>query len=100
MLNGGGSFHLHAAGADAPTRPPLRGRHRADICIIGAGFTGLWAAWWLQQVLPGRSIVLLEAERVGYGASGRNLGWLSGKPISPKVSHSETVNATLSPSTL
>ncbi|MFT4069121.1 NAD(P)/FAD-dependent oxidoreductase [Paraburkholderia sp.] len=81
MLNGKSSFFLHNAGSVAATRSPLNGDAAADICIVGAGFTGLWAAWWLTQTLPDRSIRIVEAERVGFGASGRNLGWISGKPV-------------------
>ncbi len=51
---------------------PLEGDTRADVCIVGAGFTGLSAA--LHLALRGRSVVLLEAHRVGFGASGRNGG--------------------------
>ena len=81
MLNGKTSFHLHEVGSRSAIRPALAADTTADICIVGAGFTGLWAAWWLRQAVPDRSIVIVEAERVGYGASGRNLGWLSGKPV-------------------
>ncbi|MFT4015086.1 MAG: FAD-dependent oxidoreductase [Paracoccus sp. (in: a-proteobacteria)] len=81
MLNGSASFHLYDIGARAASRPALAGDISADICIVGAGFTGLWAAWWLRQTCPDRAITIIEAERVGYGASGRNMGWVSGKPI-------------------
>lgn len=53
---------------------PLRGRQRADVCVIGGGFTGLSAALHLAK--SGHSVVLLEAHRVGFGASGRNGGQL------------------------
>lgn len=81
MLNGNASFHLHTIGANAASRPALGGNIDTDICIVGAGFTGLWTAWWLRQTCPERSITLIEAEHVGFGASGRNMGWISGKPI-------------------
>jgi gamma-glutamylputrescine oxidase len=51
---------------------PLRGEVRADVCIIGAGYTGLSAALHLAQA--GVSVVVVEAHRVGFGASGRNGG--------------------------
>lgn len=51
---------------------PLRGEVRADVCVIGAGYTGLSAALHLAQA--GVSVVVLEAHRVGFGASGRNGG--------------------------
>jgi gamma-glutamylputrescine oxidase len=53
---------------------PLKGAQKADVCIIGGGYTGLSAALHLAKA--GRSVVLLEAQRVGFGASGRNGGQL------------------------
>lgn len=61
-----------ATRADCPPLPPLRGAHRADVCIVGAGYTGLSAALHLAQ--RGYSVIVLEAQRVGFGASGRNGG--------------------------
>ncbi len=52
--------------------PPLRGEARADVCIVGAGYTGLSAALHLAR--QGLKVVVLEAQRVGFGASGRNGG--------------------------
>lgn len=52
--------------------PPLHGERRADVCIVGGGYTGLSAALHLAQ--RGYDVVLLEAHRVGFGASGRNGG--------------------------
>ena len=49
----------------------------ADIAIVGGGFTGLWSAYYLKQLDPSLRIVILEAERIGFGASGRNGGWCS-----------------------
>ncbi len=54
--------------------PSLSGGVRADVCIVGAGYTGLSAALHLAEA--GRSVVLLDAQRVGFGASGRNGGQL------------------------
>ncbi len=53
---------------------PLRGQVKADVCIVGAGYTGLSAALHLAEA--GRDVVLLDAQRVGFGASGRNGGQL------------------------
>ncbi|MEH6736971.1 MAG: FAD-binding oxidoreductase [Sulfitobacter sp.] len=53
---------------------PLRGAQKADVCVVGAGYTGLSAALHLAQA--GRHVVLLDAQRVGFGASGRNGGQL------------------------
>jgi len=52
--------------------PPLREDLKADVCVVGAGFTGLSSALHLAEA--GYSVVLLEAQRVGFGASGRNGG--------------------------
>ncbi len=49
---------------------------RADLCIVGGGFTGLWAALAAKERDPGRRVVLLEGERIGEGASGRNGGFV------------------------
>lgn len=49
----------------------------ADVIIVGAGFTGLWTAWYLTRHDPGLRIVVVEREHVGFGASGRNGGWCS-----------------------
>ncbi|MEP9354248.1 FAD-binding oxidoreductase [Xanthobacter sp. KR7-65] len=57
-----------------PAFPPLKGELRADVCIIGAGYTGLSAALHLAEA--GLKVVVLEAARVGSGASGRNGGQL------------------------
>ena len=47
----------------------------ADVAIVGAGFTGLWTAYYLKRLDPSLEVVVLERERVGFGASGRNGGW-------------------------
>jgi glycine/D-amino acid oxidase-like deaminating enzyme len=59
-------------------RAPLDGDATADVCIVGAGYTGLWTAWYLKQANPGLQVVVLEKEFAGFGASGRNGGWLTG----------------------
>src|SRR6188472_2033651 len=56
--------------------PVLREAVDADLCIVGGGFTGLWAALHAKADDPGRDVVLLEAETVGFGASGRNGGFV------------------------
>lgn len=65
------SWYLNTASA-YPEHPPLRGETRADVCIVGAGYTGLSAALHLAEA--GFDVVVLEASRVGSGASGRNGG--------------------------
>ena len=66
-----GSYYAATAPAVEP-RPALAGSERADVCIVGAGFTGISAALHLAE--RGYSVIVLEAERVGWGASGRNGG--------------------------
>jgi len=61
-------------------RPGLPGDREADVCIVGAGYTGLWTAYYLRQLDPSLNIAVLEARFAGFGASGRNGGWLSGLP--------------------
>ncbi|NSC25577.1 FAD-binding oxidoreductase [Streptomyces albus subsp. chlorinus] len=58
------------------SRVPLPAE-KQDLVIVGGGLTGLWAAYYASLDHPDRAITVLEAEEVGYGASGRNGGWLS-----------------------
>jgi glycine/D-amino acid oxidase-like deaminating enzyme len=69
----GPSFWQDDAG---PPRPPLAGERRADVVVVGAGFTGLWTALQLSDRDPSLEVVVLEAARVGHGASGRNGGFV------------------------
>lgn len=63
----------YAASVETPAlRPPLDGDARADVCVVGAGYTGLSAA--LELARRGMSVVVLDAHRAGFGASGRNGG--------------------------
>ncbi|MGA9278504.1 FAD-dependent oxidoreductase [Ilumatobacter sp.] len=65
---------------DPPTpRPPLAGDRRVDVAIVGAGYTGLWTAYSILSADPTVSICLIDAEHVGFGASGRNGGWCVGE---------------------
>jgi len=54
---------------------PLRGSHKADVVIVGGGFTGLSSAYHIRQRFPDKKIVILEGACCGYGASGRNGGF-------------------------
>ncbi|MDQ0315246.1 NAD(P)/FAD-dependent oxidoreductase [Amorphus orientalis] len=65
---------IYVEGVSAPTFPELSESSRADVCVVGGGFTGLSTALHLART--GRSVVLLEAQRIGYGATGRNGGQL------------------------
>lgn len=63
--------------AERISRGALPGDLDVDVAIVGAGYTGLWTAYYLLRRDPHLRIVVLEAERVGFGASGRNGGWCS-----------------------
>ena len=56
---------------------PLESEVSADVAIVGAGYTGLWTAYYLLTRSPGIRVALVEAEHAGFGASGRNGGWCS-----------------------
>ncbi len=60
-----------------PERPQLTQDQQVDVCIVGAGFTGLWTAYALCRADPSLRIAVLEKEVAGFGASGRNGGWCS-----------------------
>jgi glycine/D-amino acid oxidase-like deaminating enzyme len=77
VRNGEVSYWWRARGGFPPRRPSLPGPADADVCIVGAGFTGLWTAYYLKHADPSLRIVVLEAAFAGFGASGRNGGWLS-----------------------
>ncbi|WP_433886223.1 NAD(P)/FAD-dependent oxidoreductase [Pseudomonas vranovensis] len=59
-------------------RPALQQDLDVDVCIIGAGYTGLWTAYYLKRLAPQLNIAIVEAQIAGFGASGRNGGWLMG----------------------
>jgi glycine/D-amino acid oxidase-like deaminating enzyme len=65
-------------GGPPPARPALPGPTEADVAIVGAGYTGLWTAYYLKRADPSLRIVMLEAQVSGFGASGRNGGWVTG----------------------
>ncbi|MDI3341264.1 MAG: FAD-dependent oxidoreductase, partial [Sphaerobacter sp.] len=76
------SFWLETCGDDLTPRAPLDGSIQADVAILGAGFTGLWTAYYLLRRQPGLRVAVVEAEIAGFGASGRNGGWCSaGFPV-------------------
>ena len=76
MRNGEVSYWWQARGVP-PRRPSLPGGTEADVCIVGAGYTGLWTAYYLKQADPGLRVVVLEQNFAGFGASGRNGGWVT-----------------------
>jgi glycine/D-amino acid oxidase-like deaminating enzyme len=62
---------------DLTPRPALPSSLEVDVAVVGAGFTGLWTAYYLLRADPTLRVVVLERETAGFGASGRNGGWLS-----------------------
>src|SRR5262249_15966617 len=62
---------------DLTPQPALDGDLDVDVAIVGAGYTGLWTAYYLTEADPSLRIVVVEANIAGYGASGRNGGWCS-----------------------
>jgi glycine/D-amino acid oxidase-like deaminating enzyme len=58
-------------------RPGLNGDLDVDVAIVGAGYTGLWTAYYLAKSDPAVKVVVIERETAGFGASGRNGGWCS-----------------------
>ncbi|MER5355190.1 FAD-binding oxidoreductase [Kitasatospora sp. NPDC002551] len=69
------SFWWGGLGLPEP-RPALPGDREVDVCVVGGGYTGLWTAYYLKKAEPGLRIAVLEQRFCGYGASGRNGGWL------------------------
>ena len=65
------------AGDDWTPRPALPGDLDVDVAVVGAGYTGLWTAYYLKRADPSLRVVVLEREVAGFGASGRNGGWCS-----------------------
>jgi glycine/D-amino acid oxidase-like deaminating enzyme len=87
------SFWLESCGDDLRPRPPLQGQGSADVVIVGAGFTGLWTAYYLLMARPDLNVVILDANIAGFGASGRNGGGCSGR-----LGNQATLRAGWSPS--
>lgn len=70
------SFWLEQALKGETDLPPLEGSQRADVCIVGGGFTGLWTALRLKELEPSLDVAIVEADVCGAGASGRNGGFI------------------------
>jgi glycine/D-amino acid oxidase-like deaminating enzyme len=77
------SFWLETSGDDLTPRPRLDGSTDVDIAVMGAGYTGLWTAYYLLERDPSLRVAVVEREIAGFGASGRNGGWCTpGFPVS------------------
>jgi glycine/D-amino acid oxidase-like deaminating enzyme len=80
------SFWLETSADDLTPRPPLEGSLDVDVAILGAGYTGLWTAYYLLRRDPSLRVAVLEREIAGFGASGRNGGWCIGLfPLSAQL---------------
>jgi glycine/D-amino acid oxidase-like deaminating enzyme len=69
------SFWLETCGEDLTPRPALDGSIDVDVAILGAGYSGLWTAYYLLERQPSLKIAIIEKEIAGFGASGRNGSW-------------------------
>lgn len=76
-VNGDVSFWWAQLGGTPAPRAALPGSLEADVCIVGGGYTGLWTAYYLARAQPDLRIAVLEQRFAGFGASGRNGGWLT-----------------------
>jgi len=71
------SLWHETCGDDLTPRPALGSSRDVDVVVVGAGFTGLWTAYYLLRADPALRVAVVEREIAGFGASGRNGGWLS-----------------------
>lgn len=76
FANGAVSYWFRETGLPE-RRAPLPGTADYDVCVVGAGYTGLWTAYYLKKEQPDLRVAVIEREFAGFGASGRNGGWLS-----------------------
>jgi len=80
------SFWLDTVGEPLIPRAPLVGDQTVDIAILGGGYSGLWAAYYLLKAEPSLEVAIVESETCGFGASGRNGSWCSSRfPVNPDV---------------
>ena len=78
------SFWLDTVGEPLTPRAPLARSTEVDVAILGAGYSGLWTAYYLLRANPKLRVAVVEKEIAGFGASGRNGGWCSSKfPVTP-----------------
>jgi glycine/D-amino acid oxidase-like deaminating enzyme len=74
--------HWIADAGSPEVLPALEGDERADVVVVGGGYTGLWTAWHILATEPDARVVVLEAGRCGHGPSGRNGGFVTGMDLS------------------
>ena len=73
-IAGRGPWLRETIAPDEADEPPLVGEQRADVCIVGGGYAGMWTALELKRRQPGLDVAIVEADICGGGASGRNSG--------------------------
>ncbi|WP_214319726.1 NAD(P)/FAD-dependent oxidoreductase [Nonomuraea sediminis] len=88
FANGGVSFWYRQIGVP-DRRAALPGSREYDVAIVGGGYTGLWTAYYLKKAQPDLRIAILEKEFAGFGASGRNGGWLSAEFAGSRKRHAK-----------
>ena len=88
--NGDVSWWWRDLGGIPAPRAPLAGDLDADVAIVGAGYTGLWTAYYLKHAQPDLRVVVLEQRFAGFGASGRNGGWLTNTVTGGRERYAET----------
>jgi glycine/D-amino acid oxidase-like deaminating enzyme len=88
VRNGGVSFWWQQVGLPSPT-DRLERDDTCDVAIVGGGLTGLWTAHYLHEADPTLDIRVVEAEFAGFGASGRNGGWLSSELAGSAATYAE-----------
>src|SRR5256885_3000798 len=89
FTNGEISFWYRQIGLPTP-RDPLPGPREYDVCVVGGGFTGLWTAYYLKRARPDMRVAILEKDFAGFGASGRNGGWLSARLAGSRERYART----------
>ncbi|MBU2600634.1 MAG: FAD-binding oxidoreductase [Actinobacteria bacterium] len=72
------------AGDDFSPRPSLGGPTDVDVAVVGAGYTGLWTAYYLKKADPSLRVAVVEREVAGFGGSGRHGGWCSARFATPR----------------
>jgi glycine/D-amino acid oxidase-like deaminating enzyme len=72
------SYWYADIGLPKTRRPAILADTSADVAIIGAGYTGLWTAYYLKLARPDLNVLIIDKHFAGYGASGRNGGWCMG----------------------
>lgn len=73
----GRNYWLESVSGDLTPRAALSESKTVDVAIMGGGFSGLWTAYYLKRLHPTLDVAVVEQEICGFGASGRNGGWIS-----------------------